>query len=84
MKVGDKLVCKKDTHSWLDGRISKGDMCVVDRVYANLVNIKKITANTSLIFTTNYRSEVDEHIWDHFYTEKEARKIKLSKIYENR
>ncbi len=74
MKVGDKLICKKDIDSF-----KKDGEYTIGRIYD--VNIKFFiifSSRSSRWFSDNGSFEM--MIWDYFYTKKELRKLKLEKI----
>ena len=87
MKVGDKVYCKKDSHT-SSGNWFTAD-CWYEIVYYDNGNILNIRNNygSRCAFNINH---VKNHWADielfneYFYTIKEYRKLKLEKIYEGR
>ena len=85
MKKGDKLYCKKDTHTWINQKIYKGNECFICAIdmETTYVGISKAACDITWLFYTKKINGV-EYIWDHFYTKKEIRKLKIQKLNENR
>ena len=74
LKVGDKLLCKKDDSS-LNSFVYKGEYYIVNEVnYWILIN------------NLDYFTDINEtyYIWNFFYTPQELRKLKLKQLNETK
>jgi hypothetical protein len=97
-KENSWIICKKDHLNSEEYGFIIGRSYRISRVIQNIncvyVRIKTDIANNGQWF--NYDNDIDiqylnplppgeydKYIWDYFYTDKEARKLKLKKINEN-
>ena len=82
MKVGDKLICKCNTHIF-NNTIQKNTICIISRVF----NDNKILVG-GIIFDTKesilYYNYIDKnnaiYVYDYFYTPDEIRLKKLESL----
>lgn len=83
MKVGDKLICKKDYCTsvyYTKFYFYKGHIYeivdIVDRFGYKILCIE--TCNQDIKFSLRCKDKL--YVWDYFYTQEELRKIKLESI----
>lgn len=67
MKIGDKLLCKKDYIN-----MKKGNFYEIFEINENHINI--------INYTFAIKIYVHNFAWEYFYTEKELRKLKLESL----
>lgn len=90
MKVGDKLLCKKDKWDVIDWYpdgdeklgyiILKGKFYVVTYLIQKMDLYKDLWEITSELYVIPEQVYSEEEIEEYFYTEKEVRKLKLDKL----
>jgi len=85
MKIGDKILCKKDfliqTIPYIL-RIGNNKYYEIKKI-SSLSDITIKTDNGDIIFSTKiYSSASPYYLFDYFYTEKELRKLKLDNIHD--
>jgi hypothetical protein len=72
MKIGDKLLCKRN----LDAYITKGKKYEIKEIYTKYISIKDndVLRKYSNVLLMLY---FGTYIWDYFYTKEEIRILKL-------
>jgi len=86
LKVGDKLYCYKTRlHSKWGHSIKEGDICEVSLIKTSIINNIEFTSVSveGVAFSYGVPEKYSRHynnLEDHFYTEKELRKLKLDEI----
>jgi len=83
VKVGDKLLCKKDIEYT---SIKNGNLCSVEEITEDKIVIKFDHRTRYYINLSSKLIAIDVPsfaIYKYFYTEKEVRKLKIQKLNEN-
>ena len=93
-KVGEKLLCKKNSHRSLhsDGFNTQSKFGLIKGIHYEVLEVISFSvlikgglyphssAYETMYFQTNFKSKGSYFLWDHFYTAQELRKLKLKEL----
>ena len=79
LKIGDKLLCKKNYIIFRKEKLYFYEILNVEYEIINIICEKQSIYN-SWYFSLDPNDKLWDYIWDYFYTPQEVRKMKLKKL----